>query len=173
MLRLDKALWRLIDAAILIAVLGMVCLITLQVGSRFFGESVSWTEELSRFLFIWAIWLGLAVGFRKGQHPAVRLLADVPTSRLVRRGLDAVSAVAIVVFFSIVTVHGIGLLRQQLRFGETSATLQIGMWVATLPLVIGAALAVFGAIMNALFPDRGAAGDATDDNNHSFTESAE
>ena len=48
--RLDRLIWRLVDGAILMAVMGMVCLIALQVGSRLIGASVPWTEELSRFL---------------------------------------------------------------------------------------------------------------------------
>ena len=67
----DSLLWRIVDGAILIAVLGMVCLIALQVGSRFVDASIPWTEELSRFLFIWTIWLGLAASFRAGAHPSL------------------------------------------------------------------------------------------------------
>ena len=60
----DRLIWRIVDGAILVAVLGMVALISLQVGSRLAGVSVPWTEELSRFMFIWTIWMGLAASFR-------------------------------------------------------------------------------------------------------------
>lgn len=149
--RIDKTLWRLVDAVILVAVIGMVCLITLQVSSRFIGASIPWTEELSRFLFIWTIWLGLAAGFRNGQHPAVTLLPDLlPASA--RRGLRVLSALASVTLFAAVTSYGWTLMLQQLRFGEQSAILQIGMWLTTLPLVLGAGLAILGTIIEAISP---------------------
>ena len=79
---LDKIIWRVVDFIILVAVVSMVVLITLQVGSRLFGHSLAWTEELSRFLFIWTVWLGLAAGFRSGQHPALNMLINVMPARL-------------------------------------------------------------------------------------------
>lgn len=157
----DNALWRLVDGILLIAVLGMVCLIGLQVVSRLLGNSLPWTEELSRFFFIWTIWLGLAAGFRGGQHPRVTVLSDLLPSAWARRSLDLLAALAAAVLFIIVTRHGWDLLWQQVRFGETSAILQIGMWVATLPIVLGSGLAVLGAMVHGLFPgDYATIGDA-------------
>ncbi|SLN26669.1 2,3-diketo-L-gulonate TRAP transporter small permease protein YiaM [Aquimixticola soesokkakensis] len=147
---IDKALWRLVDVILLIAVLGMVCLIGLQVGSRLLGNSLPWTEELSRFFFIWTIWLGLAAGFRNGQHPRVTIVSDLAQSRRLRRVLDLIPALAAAVLFAIVTRHGWDLLWQQVRFGETSAILQIGMWIASLPIVLGGALAVIGALIHGI-----------------------
>ncbi len=157
----DNALWRLVDGILLIAVLGMVCLIGLQVVSRLLGNSLPWTEELSRFFFIWTIWLGLAAGFRGGQHPRVTVLSDLLPGAWAHRALDLLAALAAAALFVIVTRHGWDLLWQQVRFGEKSAILQIGMWVATLPIVLGSGLAVLGAMIHALFPeDYSTAGDA-------------
>ncbi|MFN3273650.1 MAG: TRAP transporter small permease [Paracoccus sp. (in: a-proteobacteria)] len=146
--RIDRLIWRIIDAAILLAVLGMVALITLQVGSRLAGLSVPWTEEMSRFLFIWTIWMGLAASFRTGGHPALQLVPDT-APRTVLRLIRLVRVGATVVLFGAVGWHGLALLRQQIRFGEQSPILQIGMWWATLPLVIGSVLAILGAMIEA------------------------
>jgi len=149
---LDKLLWRLVDGVILLAVLGMVCLIGLQVASRSLGNSLPWTEELSRFFFIWTVWLGLAAGFRNGHHPRVTLLSDLIDGKIARKLLDVIPALAAAVLFAIVTRHGWDLLWQQVRFGETSAILQLGMWLATLPIILGAGLAVLGALVHGLTP---------------------
>lgn len=147
---LDKIVWRIVDAVLLVAVLGMVALIALQVGSRISGASIPWTEELSRFCFIWTIWLGLAAGFRNGRHPAVTILPDLIGNPAIRRSLAILPAIAAALLFAIVTSHGWDLLNQQIRFGEKSAILQIGMWIATVPIVLGSALSVIGAIVHAL-----------------------
>lgn len=143
----DHFLWRIVDAAILLAVLGMVALIALQVGSRLIGASVPWTEELSRFLFIWTVWLGLAASFRLGAHPSLNILPDSAPHAL-RLFFRAVQVMATVILFSAVTWHGMALLRQQITFGEQSPILQIGMYWATLPLVIGAGLSILGVVID-------------------------
>ncbi len=147
--KLDRMIWRLVDGAILLAVLGMVCLIALQVGSRLIGASVPWTEELSRFLFIWTVWLGLAATFRAGNHPALEILPAM-TSGGVRRVLIFVPVIATAILFIAVTYYGYQLMAQQIRFGERSPILQVGMYWATLPLVLGSALSIFGTVMAAL-----------------------
>lgn len=149
--RIDRLLWRMVDGVILLAVLGMVCLIALQVGSRLTDASVPWTEELSRFLFIWTVWLGLAASFRAGAHPALDILPET-APRGLRLAFRVVQVAATVALFSAVTWHGFTLLRQQISFGELSPILQIGMWWATLPLVLGAALSIIGAIIAGLQP---------------------
>lgn len=145
---IDRWIWRLVDAVLLIAITGMIGLIALQVVSRLLGSSVPWTEELSRFLFIWTIWFGVAASFRTGQHPAVTLLSDLVTDPASRRVIDLIPAVAAAVLFAIVAYYGWSLLAQQIRFGETSPILRVGMWLATLPLVLGSALAVIGALIH-------------------------
>lgn len=147
---IDRWIWRLVDAVLLIAISGMITLIAVQVVSRLLGSSVPWTEELSRFLFIWTIWFGVAASFRNGQHPAVTLFTDLVTNTGARRIIDLIPAVAAAGLFVIVAWHGWQLLAQQIRFGETSPILRVGMWLATLPLVLGSVLAVLGALIHGL-----------------------
>lgn len=48
----------------------LVVPVSLQVVSRFTGliPAYIWTEEMSRFLFIWMVMLGAMVGIREGTH---------------------------------------------------------------------------------------------------------
>lgn len=149
MQRLDRLIWKALDLVILVAVLGMVALITLQVVSRLLGSSVAWTEELSRFLFIWTVWLGLAGSFRAGSHPSLNLLPTLahPAFDLFNRMLPALCTA---VFFVAVGRFGWDLLTQQIAFGETSAALGIGMWWTTLPIVLGSGLGVLGTLTRAI-----------------------
>lgn len=150
---IDRWIWRLVDAVLLTAISGMIGLIALQVISRQLGSSVPWTEELSRFLFIWTIWFGVAASFRTGQHPAVTLLTDFVTHPASRRVIDLIPAIAAAILFAVVAYYGWDLLTQQIRFGESSPILRVGMWLATLPLVLGSVLAVVGALIHGLQGD--------------------
>jgi len=146
----DRFLWRVVDGIIFVAVFGMVFLIVTQVTTRAVGHSSPWTEELSRFLFIWTTFLGMAVGFRQSNHPSVEFCVSMFHSSI-QRLLRHLTPICAVVFFGLVGWYGVALLKQQIRFGEISPTLQIGMWVTTLPLVLGSVLAPIGVIVNTYF----------------------
>jgi TRAP-type C4-dicarboxylate transport system permease small subunit len=94
----------------------------------------------------------MATGFRHGNHPAMELLLGYFPDAVVRL-LRHLTPVCAVVFFGIVCWFGLILIQQQIRYGEISPSLQVGMWVTTLPLILGSALAPIGAVMNAFFPD--------------------
>ena len=132
-------------ALILVTVLSMVALITMQVGSRLWGSSITWTEELSRFLFVWTIWLGLAASFRTGSHPSLDLLPTTTNAKF-RFASRLIPAIATSALFMAVGFYGWRLLQQQIAFGEQSAALEIGMWWITLPIVLGSALGVLGTL---------------------------
>src|SRR5437660_2881150 len=61
--------------------------VTLQIISRYTAliPSWIWTEELSRFLFIWMVMLGAMIGIREGSHFEVDVWPDLkprPTALL-------------------------------------------------------------------------------------------
>ena len=43
---------------------GILIVVVVQIVSRLIGQPVSWSEEATRFLFVWMVFLGLAAGFR-------------------------------------------------------------------------------------------------------------
>ncbi|UEM19036.1 TRAP transporter small permease [Skermanella mucosa] len=146
---LDHLIWRAVDALLFVIVLGLVVTVSCQALSRLTGASVPWTEELSRFLFIWTAFLGMATGFRRGEHPSITFLIDALPgwARVVSRYLTAVSTT---VLFAIIGWHAVGLLMQQMDFGETSPVLGIGMWIATVPVILGSVLATAGCLIEVL-----------------------
>lgn len=59
----------------LLAILTIIILIQVF-ARRFFGNSLSWTEESARFLFIWIIIVGASIGIKEGFHVAINILKD-------------------------------------------------------------------------------------------------
>ena len=89
-----------------------------------FGGSLAWSEEFSRFCFIWTVFLGMAVGAKKLVH--VRITAGVMLLpdhlRLaIRMAVDALW----IVFSLFIAYHGLGLIEEGLRFPEISPTLHV------------------------------------------------
>ena len=52
-----------------------VALVALQIVFRYFiNASIPWSEELTRYIFIWQIWLGTSFAQRDGKHLKVEVL---------------------------------------------------------------------------------------------------
>ena len=56
---------------LVVIMLALSVVVFLQVVFRYSGHSLSWSEELSRYLAIWATFLGASYGFRYGAHIGV------------------------------------------------------------------------------------------------------
>ena len=71
---------RLLRQLMAVTVAILIVPVTLQIVSRYTAliPAWIWTEELSRFLFIWMIMLGSMIGVREGTHFVVDVLPDLP-----------------------------------------------------------------------------------------------
>ena len=70
---------RFLTVLMVVAVAVLIFPITLQIISRYTAliPSYIWTEELSRFLFIWMVMLGAMIGVREGTHFDVDLWPEL------------------------------------------------------------------------------------------------
>ena len=105
----------------------MSIIIGLQIFMRYvMGASLSWSEELSRYLFIWATYLGVAYGVRKDAHIRVSMVTDLMSRRnaAYARVLTHVIFGAFALF---VMYQGWIMVEKTFRFGQKSASLGIPM----------------------------------------------
>jgi len=99
--------------------------VTLQIISRYTAliPAWIWTEELSRFLFIWMIMLGSMIGVREATHFVVDVWPDLTPKRSAL--LQIVADTFVLVFALVFLVWGI----QFVRFGwdQTSELAELPM----------------------------------------------
>ena len=103
----------------------MVGFLTLQIiGRYFFQVGIAWTEELSRYSFLWAVYVGAALAVKRGGH--VRITAQfmfLPTRwRLVFR---AVGDIIWIGFSLYVAWIGLACIEEGLYYPEVSPTLGV------------------------------------------------
>lgn len=142
---LGGALKAATDIAAGIAVVGVLLVVLIQVASRVLGMPVSWTEEATRYLFVWMIFLGLAAGFRTVETARVTVLIAMMPS-IVRRLSLPIYVASSVIFFALTGWTGYHLVRQQFVMNETAATLAVPMWLIGTVMPISAMLAVLGIV---------------------------
>jgi TRAP-type C4-dicarboxylate transport system permease small subunit len=127
----------------------MTALIFLQVLVRlFFAKlniqfSVPWTEELARYLMIWAIFIGAALIARRADALAVEALVQAVPPRIARAIKYAAHFLALA-FYVIIFV--IGLDWAEFGMSETAPVLGVNMvWVYS-SLSVGAVLTIVNAL---------------------------
>ncbi len=145
-------LWTVVDGVLLISVGGMLVTVLLQIATRLAGNSVPWTEELTRNLFVLTIFMGLAVGFRRVEHARMTFLLRYFPSTLQKMQPHFYVAGGLL-FFGVLAYRGVILSLQQYRSGEISPALGIPMFLVTAPIPIGAVLAII-AILQSVYGDK-------------------
>ncbi len=136
--RLDKGLARVEAGAGCAILVALIIVLTLQIGSRqlplFY---ITWTEEVSRFLFAWLAFLGTALAYQRKAHVAIDFLLERAPAFL-SRSAGVFAHAVIIGFAAIMLVYGI---RLCLSTHMVSTVLLIPMWVAY------AAIPVSGLLM--------------------------
>lgn len=96
MLKLLKALDEKLEEYFLIySLIFTVAIIFLQVVMRYvFKNSLSWSEELARYIFLWQIWVGASYAVKKSKHLRVGII----NSYLSKKGKMIVEIVVIILW---------------------------------------------------------------------------
>jgi TRAP-type C4-dicarboxylate transport system permease small subunit len=133
------------DVAAGIACFGILIVVLLQVIGRLTGHPLPWTEEATRFLFIWMVFLGLAAGFRTVESARVVVFL-VMGRRFFQHLAVPIYVGSSVFFFVLMGWTGLTLMRQQIMMNETAATLPMPMWVIGMVMPVSAAIAILAII---------------------------
>lgn len=141
---------KLEEYLMVILTITMTAVIFFQVVMRYvFKNSPAWTEELSRYLFLWAIWIGASYGVKIKGHVRLTIL----TSKLGERLQDVVNVVVwtIWVLFEIfLVVKGFELVQMFYAAGQVSTAMHIPMWLAYASVPVGCVLMTFRLIQNGI-----------------------
>jgi TRAP-type C4-dicarboxylate transport system permease small subunit len=81
----------------------MILTVVYQIASRPLGIVNSWTEELSRWLFVWACFLGSAYYVKIKGHIVVDLINEVPFLRNISRKCSPLLNAIILLFYIFMT----------------------------------------------------------------------
>ena len=119
-------LHRVLNLLLATSVAILIVPVTLQIFSRF-TEIIPhyiWTEEMARFLFVWTVMLGAAVGVREQAHFDVDLWPDM--SPRLNAGVKLITSVAILGFALVFVWAGY----EFTRFGwnRTSELADLPLW---------------------------------------------
>ncbi len=125
---------RILKIGTLWSTIGLILTVSLQIFARFFLKNApSWTEEASRFLFIYAI--AFAAGLALKNHYYVHLdMFYNKFSSSVKKSLRLAIPIFIFLLFAIMSIYAVQLIL--LGFKEKSPSLGMNMGIAFLSIFI-------------------------------------
>jgi TRAP-type C4-dicarboxylate transport system permease small subunit len=149
-----KAINKLEDIVLAILVIGMIVVIMLQIIGRVIGHPFPWTEESSRYLFLWMMFVSLAAGFNKCESSRVTLLVQVGPKWL-KKFTELLYIIVVLGFFAFMFVYGMQVVEGQINLHEKGTALRIPMWIIGICQPVGAVLGFIGTIQSLIqFPER-------------------
>jgi len=122
----------------------MVAAIFLQVIMRFvFNNSLTWSEELGKFIFVWISWLGISLAERKNEHIKITLVTDRLSPKW-RTVCEILSAVCMLLILGVIVYYGVQLVIFQQRVHY--AGIKISTSWGYLSLVLGCGFMILRVI---------------------------
>jgi TRAP-type C4-dicarboxylate transport system permease small subunit len=118
----------------------LVFLVFLQVVMRFcFRMSLTWSEEIARFLFLWLVWLGAAYAAKRQAHLKIEAFIQKLSSKN-RENIDIVALLIWIAFSAFLVWKGGELAMMLFRRRQLSPVLEIRMAWAYAAVPVGAGL---------------------------------
>lgn len=124
--------------------------VTYQIVGRLSGSPAPWTEEVTRFAFIWLVFLGVGIGFRKVESARVTLFLKY-TPKIVRKYSVWIYSIGTIGFFLFMLVYGTELVSQQIQTRETSSALLMPMWIIGLSVPVSAVIGIINVTQSLLY----------------------
>ena len=139
----EKTLASLLLAAIVLLISGNVFMRYVM------NASLSWGEELTLWLFVWFVWIGVSYAFHTGDHVRITVLRDILSNRS-RLIVDAIVAILVLGFLITLTLECIKLIRMPFVASQTSVVLGLPIPLLYTSAPVGAALSAVRVVQHLL-----------------------
>lgn len=150
-MKIIKWLDKNLEETILIILLVLMTLIMgLQISMRYiFKSSLSWSEELVRFMFIWSTFISVPFCIKHGSSIKIVNFRNAFPKK-VRKVLQITDKIFLLGLFGILTYFATDVVRLTGISGQTSAALGLPMEVVQISTVFGFGLACIRILQNLL-----------------------
>jgi len=128
---------------LVVTMAAMVLIIFLQIIMRYvFNNSLTWSEEITRYIFLWQIWVGVSFAVKSSKHIRVDIIKDF----LSAKGKVIIEMVATVIWlaFGVFLFYRAGIVTSKVyTSGQLAPATQIPMWIPYLSVFVGSGLMIF------------------------------
>lgn len=132
-----KLLNKIEENVIGLALLATTLIIFVNVIMRYFmNESITWAEEIVKYLMIWIAFIGGSTCFRKGVHVSIDFFLEIVPKKAQIVMVTIITLIC-TAFTAAMAFYGIKLVEFIQGNGQVSPALSMPMWIPYLALPIG------------------------------------
>ncbi|WP_130861174.1 TRAP transporter small permease [Bacilliculturomica massiliensis] len=134
-----------------ICLLIMLAILSVQVFSRFFGVSNSWSEELARYLFIWLIFVGSGLAAEKHAHITIETMTYIWPKKI-RRYVEILGCLVWVAFALVIVYYSAQYTNMLYHANRISLSLYVNMAYPYAAIPVGYAFLAVRIVQRELIP---------------------
>ncbi|WP_196259305.1 TRAP transporter small permease [Pelagibacterium limicola] len=145
MSRVTAAAFKLVELALVLLMAGMALMVFVNVVLRYgFNSGITWSEEMSRYFFVWLTFIGAVITFHENSHVGVETLVRMFGRR--GRVICMLLSNVIILLCAIVFFHGTWV-QHPINASMKAAVIDLSMiWVYGIGYVSGGGIAIIAAI---------------------------
>ena len=137
----EKMLASLLLAAIVALIFGNVIMRYVM------NASLTWGEELTLWLFVWFVWVGVSYAFHTGDHVRITVLKDLLGDRA-RLIVDCIVALLVLAFLLVLSFECIKLIRMPFVASQSSVVLGLPIPFLYASAPVGAGLSAIRVVQH-------------------------
>lgn len=136
-----KKIWDNLEEFMIIPLIfAMSLIIFIQVIMRYvFQSSLTWSEELARYLFVWLVYFSVSFTARRQKHIRIDAAINLYPKKL-RPYIEILSEIVVLAFSIFIAVTGVTVFHKIAWSGQMSAAMGLPMQVVYAAPMIGMAL---------------------------------
>ena len=136
------------ETILLILLVLMTAIMGVQIVSRYvFQNSLTWSEELVRYMFVWSAFLGVPFCIKHGLSIKVdqfRNLFPIPLQKV----LMYIDKIIIFLLFLVLFIYSFTVVKATYLSGQTSPAMQLPMWTVQISVTVSSLLSMIRSIQN-------------------------
>lgn len=129
----------------------LTVILGLQVFMRYVMQaSLSWSEELARYMFVWLVYIGVSYGSKVMRH--IKIDAGLFLfPKAIRRYVVILGDTIFCIFACIIAYYAFGLVQRQIMLSQLSPAMQIPMWIVYAAPFVGFSLTAIRQLQTIIY----------------------
>ncbi len=151
-MKILKLIDEYLEMSICVALISVIAVVLgLQVFMRYVMQnSLSWSEELSRYLFVWLIYIGIAYGAKIMRHIKIDASLYLFPKKW-RAYVVIIGDFLFLIFCFIVIAYSVKLVNRQIMLSQTSPAIGMPMWILYAAPAVGFGLTAIRQVQTILY----------------------
>ncbi|HAS73934.1 MAG TPA: TRAP transporter small permease [Clostridiales bacterium UBA8960] len=126
----------------------IACVMMLQIIMRYvFKASLSWAEELTRYCFVWSVFLSISFSIKKGSMLKIDAITSLMPKKM-QKVLSILVEIIVFIFLLILLINSKEVITRLIKSGQTSPAMELPMYYVYAASIVGFSLGVIRSIQS-------------------------